>query len=151
MKIILIFFKYRLMILEPLKYFTLWTWTLFLLQPDHPRHLFHSSLCSAGGFYFTYISPQEFIIPSLHIKLQGITLKLIDMITHHSLFLYCLYLHYNTYLYYTWREFIKMTPIFFFYFLVFFNPNTYGLNWKDVLYLCFFYFPTIFLFKHLKL
>lgn len=114
-----------------LRYFTLWMWFFFFCFPTHPINLIHSTICSVGGFYLTYLYPRFLKLPVLSITIDGPMLWIVDMLTHHSLFLYMMCRYVGRYPY-SWITVMRWHGIFMLYFFTCFNPDNYSLRWSDV-------------------
>ena len=119
------------------RYFTLWTWIFFFLYPEHPMNLGHSMISSVGGFYITYIYPRFLQLPMPMsfwgdtVTIEGPTLWMVDVISHHSLFLYQLYRYFGRF-HYPWTTVLRWHGLFILYFATCFNPENYSLRWSDV-------------------
>ena len=83
------------------KFFTSWILILhFLYYLDIIKNyqyslLMLSSIVSIGGFFITYIYPRYVIIPETSIKIDGIILKIIDILCHHIPLILLLYFYNN--------------------------------------------------------
>jgi len=119
------------------RYFTLWTWIFFFFFPSHPMNMVNSAISSTGGFYLTYVYPRflkapvSFIDENETVTIDGYPLWIVDMITHHSLFLYQLYRYAGRYRY-PWTTVLRWHGLFFLYFVTCFDPDNYSLRWSDV-------------------
>jgi len=113
------------------RYFTLWTWIFFFCFPRHPMNMINSMISSVGGFYITYYYPRFLKVPELNFKTNGLFLYIIDLLSHHSLFLYQLSFNKKV-LNYPILEILKFHLLFVFYFIFFLNPNHYYIGNSDI-------------------
>ena len=114
------------------RYFTAWSWIFFILFPAHPMNLINSVICSLGGFYITYIYPRFLYVPYLRRRVHGTELMILDVVTHHSLFVYQMMMYRHRFQYPIIRL-VKLHFLFVVYMMTCFDLKNYSFRPIDIL------------------